>query len=369
MAWYYGTYSCGHDGRVNIIGPTKDRQYIADCRFERLCEKCYKKKLESDKKEINAESAEKAKEMELPELIGTEKQVAWANTLRQKFIEKAQKFSETDGFDTVKIDNALQFVLISNIKASWYIDSRKDDIRELLAIAYKEMEQAKPTPDTISANEIKAEATVFPENKITYIPVEITVTDDRVTAIAEKNETLRSIVKQYGYTWDGIWKRKITEKTGSAADRAAELGNALLSAGFPIIIYDADIRKKAIDANFESECCRWILYTFKGEFEGCLTIEWEKGNEKLYQDARKLPRARYHGGLISVKMEYFREVLDFANMFGFKISRCAQEAISNYTNALNDTPITPKLAIKVPLKDGLVEILQSGSEVIDDLKD
>ncbi len=24
MAWYYGTYSCGHKGRVNIIGPVID---------------------------------------------------------------------------------------------------------------------------------------------------------------------------------------------------------------------------------------------------------------------------------------------------------------------------------------------------------
>lgn len=27
MAWYEGTYACGHEGRVNIIGPQKDRGY------------------------------------------------------------------------------------------------------------------------------------------------------------------------------------------------------------------------------------------------------------------------------------------------------------------------------------------------------
>lgn len=27
MAWYEGTFSCGHEGRVNIIGPNKDCQW------------------------------------------------------------------------------------------------------------------------------------------------------------------------------------------------------------------------------------------------------------------------------------------------------------------------------------------------------
>lgn len=41
MAWYYGTYSCGHEGRVNIIGPTKDRQWKADRHFGHMCPECY----------------------------------------------------------------------------------------------------------------------------------------------------------------------------------------------------------------------------------------------------------------------------------------------------------------------------------------
>jgi len=28
MAWYYGTYSCGHEGRVNIIGQNKNVHII-----------------------------------------------------------------------------------------------------------------------------------------------------------------------------------------------------------------------------------------------------------------------------------------------------------------------------------------------------
>lgn len=39
MAWYEGTFACGHEGRVNIIGPQKDRGYKKERAFSRLCPK------------------------------------------------------------------------------------------------------------------------------------------------------------------------------------------------------------------------------------------------------------------------------------------------------------------------------------------
>ncbi|MEG6613779.1 hypothetical protein V6C42_13065 [Pseudoclostridium thermosuccinogenes] len=55
MAWYYGTYACGHEGRVNIIGPHSSRQWIADRKFEGLCPECYQKELEIEREAINDE--------------------------------------------------------------------------------------------------------------------------------------------------------------------------------------------------------------------------------------------------------------------------------------------------------------------------
>ena len=87
MAWYYGEFRCGHEGRVNIIGPVKNRQYIADGKFDNLCEECAKEAFLRKVEKENAAAAEKSKEMELPALSGSEKQVIWANTLRQKWID------------------------------------------------------------------------------------------------------------------------------------------------------------------------------------------------------------------------------------------------------------------------------------------
>ena len=112
MPWYDGTYSCGHEGTVNITGPSKDRQRKADYIFSGLCPECYKKQLEKEKEEKDIEAARKAKEMDLPELSGTEKQVAWANTLRMSQIEKLnERFEKIEaalkekGLDVVPGEN------------------------------------------------------------------------------------------------------------------------------------------------------------------------------------------------------------------------------------------------------------------------
>ena len=54
MAWYEGTFACGHDGRVNIIGPQKDRGYKKERAFSRLCPDCWQK--ERDEKIKSEES-------------------------------------------------------------------------------------------------------------------------------------------------------------------------------------------------------------------------------------------------------------------------------------------------------------------------
>ena len=72
MAWYTGTYSCGHDGREQICGPTKNRQWIADSKFMGLCPECYQRKLINDRDASNQKAVEEAAEMGLPLLQGTE---------------------------------------------------------------------------------------------------------------------------------------------------------------------------------------------------------------------------------------------------------------------------------------------------------
>ena len=91
MAWYYGTFACGHEGRVNIIGPQKDREWKKERAFSHSCYECRQKEREERIQKENEESAKLSKEYEFPELTGSEKQVAWANTIRMNLFKDADK--------------------------------------------------------------------------------------------------------------------------------------------------------------------------------------------------------------------------------------------------------------------------------------
>lgn len=94
MAWYCGTYRCGCEGRVNITGRMKDRQWKVDRAFSKLCIKCYYKRRNEEIEKANYEAAKKAEEMNLPELIGSEKQIIWANTIRVQIFDILDKMLE-----------------------------------------------------------------------------------------------------------------------------------------------------------------------------------------------------------------------------------------------------------------------------------
>jgi hypothetical protein len=324
MAWYYGTYTCGHEGRTNIVGPTKNRQWISDRHFENVCEECYKLKLEEE----NKKSMEKANEMELPELIGTEKQIAWANTIRIKMLKDFEDMTSKVK-DEMKdfYKDMINYVATTKIKASWFIDERNSSLVILGEELHEEFNKyLKSKEEQPVIEEIKAETTVYPENKITDGVVEIEVKGDTIKAIFEKNEEFRLIVKSLGYEWDGVWKRIIKKTNGSVEDRASELGNKLLNAGFPIRINDLEILDRAVDGKYEQECKRWILKRTKGDYEGWLCISWDGKDDKLYNTARKLPSSKWNGGIV-VKAEYYKQVLEFAELYGFKVSEEASVLI------------------------------------------
>ena len=366
MAWYYGTYSCGHDGRVNIIGPTKNRQWIADRKFEGLCPECYEIDLREKREKTNAEALEKSKEMELPKLIGTEKQVAWANTLRVNFIEKYQeRFKPANEEIKALASEVLNDWINTHVKATWYIDNRSFSNYKLMLDEYNENLKNKDTE--IETRSIKDESTVYPDNAITNLPVEIIAQDDKIEARFEKDENFIRIVKSLGYKWSGVWGKEIKETTGDVKDRVAELGNKLLNEGYPVIIYDEETRNNAINGIYEPECSRWI---YKRKDSDLLVINWNGRNDTLYKNARLIKSSKWDSPSVIVKIEYYKEVQDFAEMFGFKFTKAAKQSILDYEEKLeNAIKVNPKKAKETVYTDKLDNILNSSRDIIDDLKD
>jgi hypothetical protein len=387
MAWYYGTYSCGHDGREDIVGPTKNRQWIADRKFEGLCYECYQAKLEADREAANREALEKAREMELPELTGTEKQVAWANTLRQQLIERFEakikegftpSVTKRHGITEEKLRATLQNILQTKTEAKWYIDNR--DIGSYQIIECMKQYEAERVLSDISGltEELSKDEkimkkletkTVMPENCEHKEPAIIKLHESKDTVKVEfpRNDKFREIVKNLGFTWGSCWVKEITKYNGPARDRAVELGNKLLNAGFPINM-DAGLIDDAVSGNYKPEQKRWIKAFTSGEHEGKLSISWVGYDDDLYRVAKKLPSAKWTGKSLAVKVNYWQEVEDFASLYGFSFSDVAKELIEKYK--LQDVAVvTPTAQQEEKAVDGLKKILSSSDEVLDDLRE
>lgn len=381
MAKYEGTYACGHGGVINLIGPLKDREWRKEREFSKLCPDCWKIELEERKERENREAAEMAKEMELPELSGSPKQIAWANTLRQRLIEQFEALTETDfrslsrryrlEIDEEAAKRILYFILENRTSAKYFIESRYD-IDWLIFTEYKpamktEEDVERERAEKELEEQIRAEASLFPEERKTDAVAEIHIVESGVSVTSEWHESFPPLLRSLNYRWDGKqWHRLIDETTGSAEDRAAELGNRLLNAGFPIRIFDEKVRQMAVDGTFVPEQKRWILKV-KGEER--FAISWTDGSD-LYRKARSLPGSRWARPYVLVSVEHASEVEEFAELYGFRFGREALRMIERHRRALENAEVVqPAQVEEEETKDGLKDLLEAEVDVIDDLRD
>jgi|GEM_PF-981998 len=152
MAKYDVSYSCGHEGTVTLFGPTAERdRKIEWMASQGRCPECYKAHISEQREQSSKEAAEKAKILGLPQLTGSEKQIAWAESIRMSSIEKftrdvvgpdgtlsdmLQKLQSLQdaGTDTEKRGAEFALNLVREPNAKWWIDHRRDYTPGLLAI-------------------------------------------------------------------------------------------------------------------------------------------------------------------------------------------------------------------------------------------
>ena len=121
MAKYDVTYACGHTETVNLYGKTSERERkIAWMEENCICPACYKAEQQAKAAETNAA-------YDLPELVGTEKQVAWAETLRAEIFKEIADLEKKAGMPAVEADGKFAefFVWLKSQKeARFWIDNR-----------------------------------------------------------------------------------------------------------------------------------------------------------------------------------------------------------------------------------------------------
>ena len=105
---------------------------------EGCCRECYAKRMAAeraaDREAENAAAAARAAELNLPALEGSEKQVAWATTIRQEALDSALRAAA--GADTAALNAdgrafVAGVVARMSVEARWWID-RRDDVAHLI---------------------------------------------------------------------------------------------------------------------------------------------------------------------------------------------------------------------------------------------
>ena len=116
---------CGHEERIALFGSYNSRQKQLEWEASKLCKACYIE----EKKQAEKTDAES---LGLPELTGSEKQIAWANSIRlewaKPFLAKLDSWRErgADEADIERCRQAFLAVLSNRTEAKWWIDHQHE---------------------------------------------------------------------------------------------------------------------------------------------------------------------------------------------------------------------------------------------------
>lgn len=145
MAQYEIAYSCGHNLTKQLYGPNKERQsYLTWAKDRGLCPACKAAKAAADHAAENAAAAETNAAVGLPALVGSPKQIAWAETIRAEALAKPvptpppeAKIAEQAAAKGITVDemrrridlvaaavNEARAELEGQASAKWWIDHR-----------------------------------------------------------------------------------------------------------------------------------------------------------------------------------------------------------------------------------------------------
>lgn len=157
MAKYTVTHSCGHDQEHQLYGPGRDRERKLAWLETTQCSDCWREQRDTDRDEASAVAASQAEDEGLPELSGSAKQIAWAETIRMAVIK------DLDAFEALVTENAkkagkelppdeweLWRRAVDEIRgetaARWWIDNRDEQGRNIAALVMRRLKQEKTPP-------------------------------------------------------------------------------------------------------------------------------------------------------------------------------------------------------------------------------
>ncbi len=394
---------CGNEFEVSAYRPNRrDANSFEAWAVDNIteCDDCRNARKQAQRDEENRKAAAAAAEMGYPELEGTEKQVAWANSIRESTISTLREhYLDPDAQERrphyPMVYAFLVRKLLTRKSAGWWIEHQAyGDIRSIVrhinsfdsaaieqldstlkALHDKEitLEQAKEALDREPAQtepkkqeQPKEEEPkpsrpeAVPEKRRHDGSADIRIIGGTVTAIYDKNESFRDAVKAMGFSWkDGCWQLVTGEKTGTPENVAAELGSRLLNSGFAVRFDSEALLDLAVRGEYMPMCRRWVQSHSSGFY-----IQWPR-EDNHYYEAKSIPGARYEAPGVVVPERSWAAVIDFASKYGYRITAKAQEKLDRLAGASSNVAPAPVLEPEYDEKD----VLKSGREVLPDLKD
>ncbi len=146
-------HTCGHTQSHQLYGPGKDRGHKATWLATTLCSDCYRAEQQASREAANTAAAEANTEAGLPALQGSEKQVAWAESIRAKAIQQIEEVlaaieshrSEISADQATELDRLQSDfrAIRQNACAAWWIDRRDYYGKQYLRDAYNARQEAK----------------------------------------------------------------------------------------------------------------------------------------------------------------------------------------------------------------------------------
>lgn len=365
-----------------------------------VCPECEQKAREKKAAQLAAD----AKADGLPELVGSPKQIAWAEQLRSRYIESSGKelddilmeiarhkesgeYTEGDNLGAKRFEATRTYILTTVSSASWWIDNRNSLVTGMEQVFLNHRAEieglmdggaAAPAqePAKAEAPEAPAEELLAPEDP-KYGEAVVAASGDKAEArYPAKDDAFRTAVKSVGFKWDGdrrAWVASASAVNGPAEDRAAEAIANLLRAGFPVRCKNAAAREKAITGEYIAWTDQRVTMLLSGKYAGWIYINLPGRDDpaerdNLYAAAKKIRGAVYDHGSLVVPVANHLEVEDFAGIYGYRLSPAVAEAAAKY-EASKLPGVRPADRPMPELWDKLQEILRSSDAVLPDLVD
>lgn len=367
---YEITYACGHTGEVEFYGKERDCEWRAEQEAKKICPDC----VEEEKKKETAQAKAWAKEKGLPDLEGTEKQIAWAEVIRKRLFEDLEECKKKDQEEIEKlktnpseklrkewIENEIECLNIrlqaaDEIKEKWtkqsqsrlWIDGRNTTANwEVMSLCRPIRKRRK---EDLESKVYENGATEDIEVRVYTLPKM-----EEVKITSEYNDKKNSILKRMGFKFSArgeYWYRQPTPAMPTISDIAATTVNELVKAGFIVRVFDKDVMNLLDTESFKP---------FNPRELACDDNHFIlRMDDEIKETALSLPGAKEIKGLVYIPIKYRAEVDDFAHVYGFVMSKKAKERIG-------EKPVTLKTKdAKLAKADALY---QKREESLDDLID